>query len=30
VGVVCNRVIFIPQIQGILPTLMWKFINIHF
>ena len=30
VGVECNRVIFIPQILGILPTLIWKFINIHF
>lgn len=29
-GVVYNRVIFIPQILGILKTLMRKFINIYF
>ena len=30
VGVVCNRVIFMPQILGISQTLMRKFINIYF
>jgi len=30
VGVVYNRVIFMPQILGILKTLMRKFINIYF